>query len=205
MLTVGAQINAKNFAGVHQIVFGIATEAWAEPGSRSMLYGIEATTINREPDNPYRKVSMWSTFKNRTDTDYYNVPADPMNINSQALRIESQIGTGFERGVVFAPISLHVSPTMARPAAIDLSELAADADRRGRPDQDSHRRVAALRPADARAVSVPRAGLSAGCAAHGGRAVPRPPCAGARSARCRRGCRVGCRERELFGAAMRYW
>ena len=124
MLTVGAQINAKNYAGVHQIAFGIATEAWAEPGSRSMLTGIEATTINREPDNPYRKISMWSTFKNRADTDYYNVPADPMNINSQALRIESQIGTGFERGVVFAPISLHASPTMARPAAIDLSELA---------------------------------------------------------------------------------
>jgi hypothetical protein len=123
VLTVGAQINAKNHAGVNQIAFGIATEAWAEPGSRSMLTGIEATAINREPSNPYRKISMWSTFKNRRDEEYNNVPDDPMNINSQALRIESQLGTGFERGVVFAPISLHGSPQMARPAAIDLSEI----------------------------------------------------------------------------------
>lgn len=123
VLTVGAQINAMNRAGVNQIAFGIATEAWAEPGSYSMLTGIEATTINREPDNPHRKISMWSTFKNRADTEIWNPPADPMNLNSQALRVESQIGTGFERGITFAEHSLHPSRAMERPAAIDLSEI----------------------------------------------------------------------------------
>src|SRR2546430_2494187 len=111
VLTVGAQINAVNRRGVNQVVFGVATEAWAEQGSFSMLTGIEATTINREPDNPWRKISLWSTFKNRPDTDYFSPLPDPANMGSQALRIESQPGTGFERGIVFAPIALHRSRT----------------------------------------------------------------------------------------------
>jgi hypothetical protein len=127
VLTVGAQINASNDAGVNQIAFGIATEAWAQPGSFSVLTGIEATAINREPNNPFRKISMWSTFKNRPDGDYYNPPADPANLMSQALRIESQPGTGFERAIVFAPISLHASRALARPVAIDFAEMSPEA------------------------------------------------------------------------------
>jgi hypothetical protein len=125
VLTVGAQINAVNRSGVNQIAFGIATEALAERGSFSMLTGIEASAINREPDNPWRKIGVWSTFKNRPDTDYFAAPADPANMGSQALRIESQPGTGFERGIVFAPTSLHSSRTFARPVALDLSEMSA--------------------------------------------------------------------------------
>src|SRR5438105_12694042 len=102
VLTVGAKINAVNRRGVNQVAFGIATEAWAEQGSFSMLTGIEATTINREPDNPWRKISIWSTFKNRPDIEYFSAPTDPANMGSQALRVESQPGTGFERGIVFA-------------------------------------------------------------------------------------------------------
>ena len=123
VLTVGAQINAINHSGVNQIAFGIATEAWADFGSFSMLTGIEATTINREPDNPWRKISMWSTFKNRSDAEYLFAPADPANLNSQALRIESQPGTGFERGIVFAQVSLHASRNVTRPVAIDFAEM----------------------------------------------------------------------------------
>jgi hypothetical protein len=123
VLTVGAQINAVNRRGVNQVVFGIATEAWAEQGSFAMLTGIEATTINREPDNPWRKISLWSTFKNRPDTEYFSPLADPANMGSQALRIESQPGTGFERGIVFAPTALHWSRTTEVPVAIDLSEI----------------------------------------------------------------------------------
>jgi hypothetical protein len=70
VLTVGAQFNAVNRSGVNQVVFGIATEAWAEQGSFLMLTGLEATTTNREPDNPRRKISLWSTFKNRPDNEY---------------------------------------------------------------------------------------------------------------------------------------
>jgi hypothetical protein len=121
--TVGAEIVASNHSGVNQVAFGIATEAWADFGSFSMLTGLEATTINREPNNPWRKISLWSTFKNRPDTEYNSPPVDPANMDSQALRIESQPGTGFERGIVYAKLSLHASRNVARPAAIDLSEM----------------------------------------------------------------------------------
>jgi hypothetical protein len=123
VLTVGAQINAVNHSGINQVAFGIATEAWADFGSFSMLTGIEATAINREPDNPWRKISMWSTFKNRPDTEYFMPPVDPANMDAQALRIESQPGTGFERGIVFAHISLHPSRNLVRPVAIDFAEI----------------------------------------------------------------------------------
>jgi hypothetical protein len=121
--TVGAQINAGNAAGVNQYVWGIATEAWAFPGSRSLLTGIEATTINMEPTNAEPKVVFYATFKNRTDAAFNDPPADAMNVASQALRIEAQPGTGFERGVVFGSNSLHASAALARPVAIDLSEM----------------------------------------------------------------------------------
>jgi hypothetical protein len=125
-LAVGAQLNAYATRNSDQIVFGIATEAWALPGSKSMLTGIEATTINMEPDNPWRKISFWSTFKTRPDTKYDEVPADPANLNAQALRIESQPGTGFERGIVLARHSLHASRNEARPIFLDLREVSAD-------------------------------------------------------------------------------
>ena len=44
-------------------------------------------------------------------------------MNTQALRVESQPGTGFERGIVFAPISLHASRNLTRPVAIDFGEM----------------------------------------------------------------------------------
>jgi hypothetical protein len=121
--TVGAQINAGNAAGVNQSVWGTATEAWAFPGSRSMLTGIEATTINMEPTNAESKVAFYATFKNRPDDAFDDPPADAMNVESQALRIEAQPGTGFEKGVVFAATSLHGSAASPRPVAIDLSEM----------------------------------------------------------------------------------
>ena len=123
VLTVGAQFGAANQAGVHQIAFGLATEAWAMRGSLSMLTGVEASTINLEPNNAYRKISLWSTFKNRVDGEYLTPPAEAMNLDTQALRIESQPGTGFERGIVFAEFSLFPSTRLPRPAVIDLSEI----------------------------------------------------------------------------------
>jgi hypothetical protein len=125
-LAVGAQLNAYATRDSHQIVFGIATEAWSLPGSHSMVTGIEATAINMEPDNPWRKIAFWSTFKTRPDTQYDVVPADPSNLNAQALRIESQPGTGFERGVVLARHSLHASRSEPRPILLDLREVTPD-------------------------------------------------------------------------------
>jgi hypothetical protein len=91
-----------------------------------MLTGLEATTINMEPENPWRKIALWSTYKTRPDTAYDLLPADPANMNAQALRIESQPGTGFERGVVLAKHSLHASRTEPRPILLDLREVPAD-------------------------------------------------------------------------------
>lgn len=124
-LAVGAQLNAYATPGSHQIVFGIATEAWALPGSLSMLTGLEATTINMTPDNPWRKIALWATYKTRHDGLYYDVPRDPSNMNAQALRIESQPGTGFDRGVVLAEHSLHASRLEPRPVLLDLREVPA--------------------------------------------------------------------------------
>jgi hypothetical protein len=124
---VGAQLNAYAARGSDQIVFGIATEAWSLPGSRSMLTGLEATAINMEPENPWRKISLWSTYKTRPDTLYDDIPADPTNMNAQALRIESQPGTGFERGIVLARYSLHPSRVEARPILVDLREVPSEA------------------------------------------------------------------------------
>lgn len=121
--TVGAQIGAGNVAGVNQLVWGIAAEAWAYPGSRSPLFGVEASPINMEPQNEWPKVAFYATFKNRPDTEYERPPDAPMNAASQALRIESQPGTGFERGVVFGRTSLHASSAAARPVAIDFAEM----------------------------------------------------------------------------------
>ena len=99
--TVGAQINAGNAAGVNQGVWGIATEAWAYPGSRSPLFGIEATSINMEPSNSLPKVAFYATFKNRPDGAVKLIPVDPMNVGSQAVRIDAQPGTGMSEP--FAP------------------------------------------------------------------------------------------------------
>jgi len=126
-LAVGAQLNAHAAAGSHQIVFGAATEAWAAPGSFSLLTGIEATTINMEPANPWHKAAFFATYKTRPDSGYDDVPADPGNMNSQALRIESQPGTGFERGIVLSKYSLHASRNLERPILLDLREVPADA------------------------------------------------------------------------------
>lgn len=123
VLTVGAQINASNAAGINQVVFGIATEARAKKGSTSFLIGLEATPINEEPTNEARKIAFFATFKNRMDFEYSDATRPAANVNSQALRIESFPGTGFERGIVLAPYSLHASTKVARPALIDLSEV----------------------------------------------------------------------------------
>jgi hypothetical protein len=117
--TVAAQLSARNGPGVDQWAFGAATEAWALPGSRSILVGLEAAVINEEPANPYPKVANNAVMKNRADGA--PDPGQPMNASSIAYWVSAQPGTGFERGLVFDAHSL-VQPG-GRPAAIDLSDL----------------------------------------------------------------------------------
>lgn len=53
--TVAAQLVAKNGPGVNQWAFGVAAEAWAQPGSRSILVGLESAVINEGPTNAIRR------------------------------------------------------------------------------------------------------------------------------------------------------
>jgi hypothetical protein len=117
--TVAAQLTARNDAGVHQWAFGVAAEAWAMPGSRSVLVGVEAAVINQEPTNHYFKIASNAVMKNRPD----GAPdvGQPMNANTIAYWVTAQSGTGFERGLVFGRDSLLA--TASRPVAIDLSDL----------------------------------------------------------------------------------
>jgi hypothetical protein len=117
--TVAAQLSARNGPGIDQWAFGAATEAWALPGSRSILVGLEAAVINEEPANLYPKVANNAVMKNRADGAAD--PGQPMNANSIAYWITAQPGTGFERGLVFDAHSL-IQPA-GRPAAIDLSDI----------------------------------------------------------------------------------
>jgi hypothetical protein len=121
--TVAAQLTAKNGPGVDQWAFGAAVEAWAMPGSRSVLVGIEATVINEEPKNFRAKVANNAVMKNRADGGAD--PGAPMNANSIAYWVTAQPGTGFERGLVFDRGSLVKAS--GRPAAIDLSDIPDDA------------------------------------------------------------------------------
>ena len=120
--TVAAQLVAKNGSGVHQWAFGVAAEAWAQPGSQSILVGIESAVINEEPSNVYPKIANNAVMKNRADGGAD--PGAPLNANSVAYWITAQSGTGFERGLVFDRVSLK--RTSGRPAAIDLSDIPDD-------------------------------------------------------------------------------
>ncbi len=78
--TVAAQLTAQNGPGVEQWAFGATTEAWALPGSRSILVGLESAVINEEPGNTYPKIANNVVFKNRADNGIK--PGRPMNANS---------------------------------------------------------------------------------------------------------------------------
>jgi hypothetical protein len=120
--TVAAQLTAQNGAGVHQWAFGVAAEAWALPGSRSILVGVESAVINEEPTNLYPKIAVNAVMKNREDGG--GDPGTAMNANSVAFWVSAQPGTGFERGLVFDRDSLVMAA--GRPAAIDLSDVPDD-------------------------------------------------------------------------------
>jgi hypothetical protein len=120
--TVAAQLVAKNGPGIDQWAFGVASEAWAQRGSRSILVGLESAVINEEPSNIYPKIANNAVIKNRADGGVN--PGVPMNANSIAYWITAQPGTGFERGLVFDGQSLLA--TSGRAVAIDLSDLPDD-------------------------------------------------------------------------------
>lgn len=120
-IVVGGQFNSRVEGGNNQMAWGIAAEAWALPGSRSVLVGTEASVINMEPSNTLPKYGSYITFKNRPDGGV--APPETMNEASVALMIDAQAETGFERGIVFRRESLHPSKQEPKPVAIDFSEI----------------------------------------------------------------------------------
>jgi len=122
--TIGALLGAHNEAGVDQWVFGIATEAISQLGSKSIVVGFESAAVNMEPLNFMPKIANNAVFKNRLDGA--PTPSAPMNANSIAYWITAQPGTGFERGLVFHDGSL--ASAAGRPVAIDFSGVGPGAD-----------------------------------------------------------------------------
>jgi hypothetical protein len=120
---VGAQFNAHALAGTHQIVFGIATEAWSHEDSLSIVIGNESSAINVNPYNFMKKISYFATFKNRGDGEYWSGANKPAaNENSVAFRVESQPGTGFGSVIALSKNSVHKTSTSGT-ALIDLREM----------------------------------------------------------------------------------
>jgi len=117
--TVGALFSVRHGAGVSQWAFGVASEAWAMPGSRSPLIALETAVVNEDPGNLMAKIASNAVMKNRADGAAPN--SVPMNANSIAYWVSAQPGTGFERGLVFGRNALLA--VGKRPAAIDLSDL----------------------------------------------------------------------------------
>jgi hypothetical protein len=120
--TVGTLLSVRHARDVHQWAFGAAVEAWAMPGSRSLLVGIESAVINEEPANAMPKVAINAVMKNRADGE--PPPERPMNANTTAILVSSQAATGFERGLAFDRNALLA--TSGRAAAIDLSDVPDD-------------------------------------------------------------------------------
>lgn len=120
--TVAGMFSVRHERRVDQFAFGLVSEAWALPGSRSTLIGLESAVVNEEETNENLKVALNLVFKNRSDA---GVPHNaPFNQNSIAMWITAQPGTGFERGIVFGTDALHAEGT--RPAMIDLSDIPDD-------------------------------------------------------------------------------
>lgn len=118
-LTIGGLFSVRHPAGVHQWALGAVTQAWAFPGSRSILVGFESAVVNEEPSSLLPKIAVNAVMKNRADGAPQ--PQAPFNANSIAYWVSAQPGTGFERGLVFDRDSL--AAIGKRPAVIDLSEL----------------------------------------------------------------------------------
>jgi hypothetical protein len=55
--TVGALFSVRHGPGVSQWAFGMASEAWAKPGSHSLLVGVEVAIVNEEPGNLMPKIA----------------------------------------------------------------------------------------------------------------------------------------------------
>ena len=120
--TIGGIFSVRHPAGVHQWAIAAVTQAWALPGSRSILVGFESGLVNEEATNVYPKIAFNAVYKNRSDVG--TSPGAPYNAHSIAYWVSAQPGTGFERGLVFDRDSL--AAVGKRPAVVDLSELPDD-------------------------------------------------------------------------------
>jgi len=130
---VAAQLNARalpgGVPGAIQYVWGEATEAWAYPGTSAVLVGIEPSIIQMEPDgngSALPRVGAYITFKNREDGKYDTPPPGFYNLNSSALRIESQPETGWSSVITLGENSVREDINGRQPTMLDLREVPLD-------------------------------------------------------------------------------
>jgi hypothetical protein len=121
--TVAGQFNAWSMDGVTAYTWGIATEAVAAKGSKSILVGIESLVGNFEPTNIQPKIGLNVVFKNTMNSTGPSYNSSKNNANSWAIWISSDIDTGFESAIKLDRHSISSSSNRARAAVIDLSEL----------------------------------------------------------------------------------
>lgn len=123
---VGAQINAWCYAGTRPCFAG-ATESinWSTTDSFNQI-GWEAGIVNFSPSSSGYKVGLNTVIKCQMDDAYANGAnpcATPNNLNSYAVLVTSQLGTGWQSGIIFGYHSID-----PHGAAIDFSSLGNDRD-----------------------------------------------------------------------------
>lgn len=123
--TVGAQINGWSEGG-RGIVWGIATEAVALPGSRDWLVGLESLVVNADPNNVSWLTGVHAVIGCRTwEMVVMGRPClGPNNIQSRAMWITAATpDTGWESAIKLAPDSLLSMPGRPKPTVIDLRDV----------------------------------------------------------------------------------
>jgi hypothetical protein len=110
--TVAGQFNGHALSGVNAQTWGVATEAVARQGSKSILVGLESLVGNYEPTNNSAKIGVNIVYKS-------NVAA---NENSVGLWFTSDPNTGFESAIKLDRYSIFHSRTK-RAAVIDLADM----------------------------------------------------------------------------------
>lgn len=121
--TVGAQLNGFATSG-QGIVWGAATQASASETSRDWLVGLE--TLVQSANAIPRWITGINVVIDCRDYEMYQrgLPCvGPNNIQSRALWISAQPGTGFESAIKLDGQSLMSMPGRPPPTVIDLRDV----------------------------------------------------------------------------------
>jgi hypothetical protein len=131
---VGGIFRAAYLAGSGGTAFGLATEAWADPGADANVVGAEFS-VRSHAGNQREMRGIDVVFKDRPDgTPAVSLGDNRYNEHSAAVYISSQPRSasgeyaGWNAGIKFDASSLDRTASVPYAAAIDLTQLAARAD-----------------------------------------------------------------------------